>query len=258
MKTFLKLYEKLSILALTAILTPAFADDSNVVKLEHASSFYYSGGGFAGRDINIVVKVRNLAPDKTVTLIYNDNNTGWNELNIPFFSHHGNYDVFRLHQGASSFGGGIEFAIRYDVNGSTYWNNNDGLNHYLGTGDTTIIEDNVVLDTMTAGTSYSCPGYYGCTYITPISGDIFLENLSYHKNVGVRCSSDGMNWYNIPASYNYSRSGSNVEVWSYNGNHYSYGTYGVTPTIQCAAFYDGNWDNNFGQDFFVQDGETLN
>jgi hypothetical protein len=230
--------------------SPAFADDSDFVRLKSASSFFWSGAGQAGRAINVQVRVKNVGYSKHVYLHYNAGSSGWTDLELSYTSHHGNYDLFSYNTSFSSWTGEIEFAIRYEVNGQTYWNNNDGGNFHLGSDDDFIIEDAVALSRMDAD-GYHCAGWMGCSHATHLSGEIYVQNLYYDKSVGVRCSPDGVNWEDIPAAYVSSTSG-DVERWSFEHWDYVYQPGPEYPVYACAVFFDGFWDNNFSQDYQIQ------
>jgi hypothetical protein len=230
----------------------ALADDSDFVKLKSASSFYWSGAGQAGRAINIQVRVKNVGYTKHVYLHYSAGGSGWSDIELDFTSHHGNYDLFSYNTSFSNLTGDVEFAIRYEVNGQTYWNNNDGSNFLLSASDDFIIEGAVVLNHMDAN-GYNCAGWMGCSHATRLTGEIYLENLYYDKYVGVRCSPDGINWEDIPASYVTATSG-NVERWSFDHWDYVYQPGPEYPVYACAVFFDDFWDNNFTQDYQIQIG----
>lgn len=226
------------------------ADDSDFVKLKSASSFFWSGAGQAGRAINIQVRAKNVGYTKHVFLHYNAGDTGWQDMELAFASHHGNYDLFSYSTSFSNWPGAIDFAIRYEVDGATYWNNNDGANFLLAASDDFIIEGAVALNRMDAD-GYHCAGWMGCSHATHLSGEIYVENLYYDKNVGVRCSSDGLNWQDIEASYVGATSG-DVERWSFDHWDYVYQPGPEYPEYACAVFFDGFWDNNFTQDYRIQ------
>lgn len=226
------------------------ADDSDVVKLKSASSFFWSGAGQAGRAINIQVRVKNIGFTKNAYLHYNAGGTGWNEIELNFASHHGNYDLFTHSTSFSNWTGSVEFAIRYEVNGETYWNNNDNRNFHLGSGDDFIIENEVALRRMDAD-GYLCAGWMGCSHATHLSGEIYVENIYYDKVVGIRCSSDGVNWEDIEATY-LTPIGGGVERWNFDSWDYVYQPGSSYPVYACAVFFDSYWDNNFMQDYQIQ------
>ena len=229
------------------------ADDSDVVELKSASSFFWSGAGQAGRAITVRVRVKNIGYDKNVYLSYNAGGAGWQEVQLSFSSHHGNYDLFTYNTSFSNWTGSVDFAVRYEVNGESYWNNNDGQNYQIGAGDDFIIDEEVTLNRMDAN-GYRCAGWMGCTHATHLTGQIYVENLYYDKTVGVRCSSDGENWNDINATYT-GPVGSHVERWSFDSWDYAYAPGSDYPVYTCAVFFDDYWDNNFMQDYAIQNEE---
>lgn len=248
---YLRYSYTLFVLSLALLFTQqsSFADNSDVVKLKHAGSFYWSGAGSLGRAVNFAVRVKNIGYHKNVSIVYNNGGSGWNNLPLTFYSHHGNYDTFTYNNSFSPFTGNIEFAIKYEVNGNTYWNNNDGNNFLLPARDHTLIEGNVTLnEALVSG--YHCANWMGCTHATNFKGEIYVSNYTYHKNVGIAYSIDGGEWKSLNASYSRPISSGNLEIWGFDTWIYTSGD--KFPQIRFAVYFQPDWDNNFGQDYFIQ------
>jgi hypothetical protein len=102
------------------------------------------------------------------------------------------------------------------------------------------------------------PGTWNYT----LKGTIFLNNISYNKQVGFHVNING-NWIDLLASYSHSLltcEGKKVEVWEYNSNTLFTQSNLLAPlkTFQFAVFYHNldwdvwYWDNNYGQDYFLK------
>ncbi|GKX30921.1 glycogen-binding regulatory subunit of S/T protein phosphatase I [Vallitalea longa] len=93
------------------------------------------------------------------------------------------------------------------------------------------------------------------TYYT--TGYIYVNNLNSNKKVSVHYTYDGINWLDQPATYLKTlKNGS--EVWSYRTPDHPYAAMSRDCTYNCrfAIKYEVNgntyWDNNNGQDYFIQ------
>ncbi|QUH30305.1 carbohydrate-binding protein [Vallitalea guaymasensis] len=138
-----------------------------------------------------------------------------------------------------------KFAVKYEVDGNTYWDNNNGDNYFLQ--DTTMIYDapfvlskSVVMLDKDISTPHSLWGF------------IFLKNLAYDKKVIVRYTTD--NWatyHDLNAHYNW-KYDNDIELWSFDTMHdnspfpvNSSGEYAIGYTVDGVTY----WDNNFGDNY---------
>ena len=160
------------------------------------------------------------------------------------------------------------YALKYVVNGQTYWDNNGGKNYTIAADSGSFLPTASVYDG-----SYHPAVAVNCTappssYV--ISGNITLRNIAYAKAISIVYSTD--NWvtsHTTGATYSASfwlnylpvggiqvadSSASNpnqygFEEWSYNI------PIGTATSVQYAISYTVSgqtyWDNNFGQNYTV-------
>lgn len=208
------------------------------------------------------VEVLNLGYVKNVTIHYsNDNGSTWQDVAATYYKPtHGNYEAWKFVTPVKSVGmrsgASFDFAIKYQVNGQTYWDNNNGENYYVYTGyapGTTMAIGNggVALNDSTFRPDFSNPAVH------VLSGSVMLKNIDYNKVVKIRYSTDDWATYQ-EAALSYSstvwtyRPGnvgpSDLEYWTFSVNLPSSAT-----TVQFAISYTVNgttyWDNNFGDNY---------
>lgn len=85
------------------------------------------------------VEVENIAYDKNVTIHYSFDGNEWYDCAAEYYkSTYGNYEAWKFETSTRtpSYRGSItvEFAIKYEVNGETYWDNNNGQNYSIYAG----------------------------------------------------------------------------------------------------------------------------
>jgi hypothetical protein len=126
-----------------------------------------------------------------------------------------------------------------------HWDDNNGANYSLTPFSTALTGgNNVTLDSA----DLVFGGTPGASYVTGIFGEILLNNLSFHKNVGVRQSGDGwMSYLDISAGYSRSLGGS-LERWTFGRNitPQAFGRGEFAIYFQDRATGQEFWDNNFG------------
>lgn len=220
--------------------------------------------------VHMEALVANLGPTKTVYAHTLFSNGYW--LDIPFFYNRpaaNGMEVWTadVHGDLDTYGTMLTFALKYTVNGQTYWDNNNGANYK-------ITPDGGVL--LAAGINvYNGPYYPG----VPVNvgtdnvytGYVTVRNLAPAKQVKVVYTTDG--WATTQtASANYSpafwtafyTAGFPPTAISKVANPNAYGveewTYslpvGATATqLHYAISYTVNgqtyWDNNFGRNYSV-------
>ena len=178
---------------------------------------------------NIYIKVLNKAYDKDVTVHYTlgELNGVWEDAKATYVaSLDNNYDIFKVELGGF---GGLEYAIKYTVNGQTYWDNNNG-NNYTGS-------DNL-------GTAPMCvlrPDYNTLS--------VKLNNYGYSKKVTVHYTND--NWATTQTKdLSYSSTNDNgIEYWSTDFTRTSDTQYYITYTVNGQTYIDNNWGNNYNSSF---------
>lgn len=94
---------------------------------------YDTGFGCSGNCgfLDVSIKVKNIQYHKKVSIFYSENgSTQWSELPLQYarpLSH--GYEEWVIQQNFSKSGNTIEFAIKYEVGGQIYWDNNRGKNY---------------------------------------------------------------------------------------------------------------------------------
>ena len=244
-----------------ALSGPAAADPPPVrLKVAFGETYAVSGMTFSWTTIR--VKVQNIDYQKQVTMHYRAPGAStWQDHPLALIGHYGNYDVFG---GDGSTPVAEEFAIRYNVPGQEFWDSNDATDYQVATfqgavgGNVMLSEARAVVYVETGG-GYAIP-------VSRFQGQIYVQDSSYHKIVGVHWSRDGgATWQSTNATYGgkvtaVAGNVPEVEIWNFQ-----------TPTLtiedsavpyQFAVFYeqrndDNNatvathWDNNFTQDYFL-------
>lgn len=209
------------------------------------------------------IEVSNIAYTKQVVVRYMEKESGvWADVNATYVkSISGNKEIWTFKTPEKIFVGRwssaeYQFAVKYTVNGVTYWDNNDGKDYKVGTGtysaSPAMVLGRSAVQLKTA--SYSSLS----TTKGLLSGMIVLKNLAYTKTVQVQFSTN--NWkssFTRNAVYGgaYVASGPNggtatgLEYWNFSATNalpagknlkirVKYTVNGVTYT-----------DNNFGSDY---------
>lgn len=202
----------------------ASAASASPVQLNYAQANICDGVYLYQGDIS----VQNLAYNKQVSIHYTLDDQTWQDCAATYAKDDQNnpgYEVwsFNLASNGAAIG---KFEVKYVVNGTTYYDNNNGNYYYFGR-DVVLLGKDVVK--VAFGETYS---------------GIFVQNLGYTKEVGVRYSTDNWATYkDVDATYTGSEN-SNVDAFSF-------------PTVpsgaQYVVYYKVNgvtyWDNNYGANY---------
>ncbi|MFC5704108.1 VWA domain-containing protein [Cohnella faecalis] len=188
------------------------------------------------------VEVANLAYQKQVYIHYKTNNGQWSDIPAAYAGKtEGNLEAWTFKQIIADTTSPVQFAIKYVVNGQTYWDNNNNQDYRIGGSsapDRILAKSFVALDNAGYGPMNS------------FSGRIYLKNIAYSKQVKIRYSTD--NWASYleqPAAYAgmLPNSNNSLEYWDFNVNLPSH-----AGDVKFAIAYMVNgvtyWDNNFKQD----------
>jgi hypothetical protein len=162
-------------------------------RLKYVKSETFSpGGGITGViATTISAKVKNLGFAKEVAVRYREPGGNWSERSLGWEENFSDYDLFSLNDNSVLL---TEFALRYTVNGQTFWDNNSGGNYRLDTLHPNTAGGNVALNLATARQGTEAGG--GFVFTTSwVEGEIYVNNLSYNKQVGIRLSSNGWGSY---------------------------------------------------------------
>ncbi len=229
-----------------------------MVRLQYATAQAFSVGGVSYSYLYAKVKVKNIAYHKEVVVHYNSYG-GWLDQALSWQTNYGNYDIFQDNVANTS-----EFVIRYTSDGATYWDNNFGANYTIS-NFRNVVGGNVMLNQATARIGMEAGG--GFTFTTSwIEGNIYVNNLSYNKQVGIRFSADGgVNWENSNGSYQglitegtYATT-LGAEVWHFKTPTYNYNA--ASNVFLFAVYYHNldsgqwYWDTNFGQNYMLNKAE---
>lgn len=253
----MKVTTRLKPLALAAIALAALAGHAqaaNEVKLIKGGSVVSSYRGQTWYSDRFEAVVDNLAHAKRVSIYYKTLDNAWHEHELSFNrSVAGNKEVWTSLGGATYLANAtdpIEFAVKYQVNGQTYWDNNNGSNYRLKKNNGNILAHTAVYNNYFASINVSSGSIYGSVTVT---------NFAPNKQVTVFYSTDGWkttkqaNAYFDP--YYWFGQYSSVP----NPNHQGFEEWryaldvGTASKVEYAIKYTVNnstyWDNNFGSNY---------
>lgn len=217
-----------------------FADELPPVQLYYSASV--SDSAELGHCVGYIA-VKNLGYDKKVTVHYNTpaSSTVWSDIDATYVGTNASdgYEIWRF-ETPTTYSldglGDIQYAIRYEVNGQTYWDNNNGKNYQ--TNDFTASRPHVISTVK----SYENNQQFLNVYIgTKKSVSPDAVRLRYTED----------NW----ATY------SDVDAVSTNEVFYNYDTncwvakipISSGKQVQFSAYYELNgnqyWDNNLGSNY---------
>jgi hypothetical protein len=228
----------------------------NPVRLKYIESANFSpGGGITGvNNTKITAKVKNIAFAKDVVIHYAQSDGSWVQRPLGWQKNFLDYDLFALTDNSFIT---TEFVVRYTVNGETFWDNNDGANYHVDSMRPNTVGGIVILNKATARRGSQAGG--GFVFTTSwVEGEIFVKNLSFQKQVGIRLSADGgATFHDTNASFNgnvpVAVGLSQVEIWKFKTPELNLDQ--STANFQLAVFYNNLdtgewfWDNNFDQDY---------
>jgi hypothetical protein len=224
------------------------------VRLHIAAFGGFAGGGVEGEFSNITARVQNIGFNKDVALYYKDNGD-WTEVPMSWKSNFGDYDVFFVSVPKLV----EEFVLRYTIGGVIFWDNDEGRNYHFG-GRAVVVGGNVSLSKATARQGTEAGG--GFVFETSwVEGEVYVNNLSPVKEVGVRLSADGgATWQEVDATFAGPAAGngaafdsSTAELWKFKSPELSFNP--AASEFRFAVYYRNVptdelfWDNNFVQDY---------
>lgn len=242
----------ITIIGLMAILAgSALAANVQLLHAKGLDSYSYSSSTAYGRMAG-AIEVANLGYYKTVLVVYSVRGSGvWKNARAFYFnSTKNNTEIWKFETPETAFsarlGVDFQFAVKYTVNGQTYWDNNSNKDYFVGVGarklyaDFTLGGSNVFL--------FSATSYKNMDNSAVVNGKIALKNLAYSKTVKVVYSYD--NWATTKTAYAaYMQPvGSSCEYWAFSMNIPA-GKNNVRFAISYTANGLTYWDNNFGYDY---------
>ncbi|CAH1209723.1 hypothetical protein PAECIP111893_03107 [Paenibacillus plantiphilus] len=250
MKSMKKILFSIIMLTLVfgAILSSSAFAAGNEVKLLDSTITKGSYGfvGFRGD-----IEVENLGPTKTVQVHYTTDNVNWYNTYASYVGPTGStHEKWSFSISTNAFTTDhaelkgmsfIKFALRYDVNGSTYWDNNGSLDYYntfpfAGTISTILGKPNVL---NSFGYATSGGSFYG---------KINVKNLAPTKVVKVLYTTN--NWATTQTGYatfgafiNYANE---VEYWDFNFSVSGTSVkYKIEYTVGGSTYIDDNYGYNY-------------
>lgn len=189
------------------------------------------------------VEVENIGLDKTVTIHYSTDGTNWADVQAEYFkATQGNYEAWKFKVPSVSVGmrgsATIQFAIKYEVNGQTYWDSNSGANYVVKAGYNVTAQ----YDFGNGGITH----WYDSVLSEGIQIETQLKNLGFNKDVRVRYTTDDWATYQeAEGKYVRTLDGSNIEHWSILVPTTEPFEYAISYTVNGTTY----WDNNFGANY---------
>jgi Carbohydrate/starch-binding module (family 21) len=231
------------------------------VRLHVAAFGGFAGGGVEGEFSNITSRVQNIGFTKDVALHYKRTNSNWAQVPMSWKSNFGDYDVFFASEPKLI----EEFVLRHTIGGVIFWDNDEGRNYHFG-GHAVVVGGNVSLSKATARQGTEAGG--GFVFETSwLEGELYVNNLSPVKEVGIRLSADGgATWEDVNGTFAGPAAGlgaafdsSTAELWKFKSQELNFNP--AASEFRFAVFYrnlptgEVFWDNNFGQDYKVSKAE---
>lgn len=168
------------------------SSNSNVVlKKAWTSASYYHGMGSEERDF--YVEVKNIGFEKNVKAVNEDVNGDWIEIELSYVKSlsNGNELWSGSYKFTNSYPNGNtrlsnEFAICYEVNGETYWDNNNGNNYSMTYCDGSLFGP---LTNVSVDEDMTYISQYGNTFYLYVD----VKNIAFNKSVKVVYTTDDWN-----------------------------------------------------------------
>ncbi|TAA46938.1 carbohydrate-binding protein [Corallincola spongiicola] len=244
------------------------------VDLIKGSSILHSRYGYNWQSFSFDIRVDNLTFDKKVSIHYRDSDGIWYDRPAVFAGSIDNsqelwqagWERVTSSPYEKKEPLELEYVIKYEVDGTTYWDNNDGQNYRLFVGEGEQITTPVYAD-FSVASKPSVYNYNGQETKVPGSFrvSLFLQNLGYAKEVKIHYSYD--NWattyvgdavfqaqrYLGYASIHYPND-YGTEYWAFTtrgdeaqDSSATQVDYAISYTVNGETY----WDNNFGNNYQV-------
>lgn len=243
--------------SLVVVLSAALgsAEAAEPVKLLMArANHHWDGAAVEG-----YVEVLNLAYAKKVTAVYRVEASAWTEAPATYVgATHDNLEAWRFDTEGVQLGykqsATVEFALRYEVAGRTFWDNNAGRNYRIGFGYDPLTRSFLLgsgrVQVSWAGVYSSMTGE-GAFTSKSVRGSALVKNLAREKHVRVVYSVDDWKTKAV-AEADFSRIDSpGVDVWTFEVA-LPPATSQVEFAVQVEQDGETAWDNNFGVNYSLQ------
>lgn len=211
---------------------------------------YYKAEGF--------IEVNNLAYDKTVTVVYARASSyealyygepTWQETEATYHANTINnreawkFETETVNTGYRGYSY-YRFAIKYEVNGQTYWDNNNGQDYWMYSGK---VSDPYPYNALgSAGVALNGSNTYSSNRLTC---SLMVKNLAYNKDVKVRYTTDNWATYSdVSASYQRTAGPDGIEYWTAQTPYIASGTtveYAISYTVNGVTYWDNNFNSNY-------------
>ncbi len=213
------------------------------------------------------VELSNLGFNKKVFVHHKLQDGSWKDFALAYQKNIGNNaEMWVLEMDLSTnFGStvqppqlGNEFAIRYEVNGQVFWDNNGGTNYKMGQSDGMYLQPGLHISNDSKDSYFA---YYPNATSSTFNVVADIRNLAYDKKVNVVYTTDGWKTVNkapLQFTYNYAiGSGSSIISPNIFGIERWRTTISIKPIsasrVEYALSYNVNgteyWDNNFGLNY---------
>lgn len=207
-----------------------------------------------------IVEVKNLSYNKTVVVHQELNNGQWEDISLTFSSTtNTGTEIWKTTTVKTIYGNnpspttayGEKVAVKYQTNGQTYWDNNNGNNYFIANFNRHASSSFLYLNqAFTISQSNASFYSYAANSFVNITAEI--RNIAYAKEVTMVYSTD--NWattHNYPLNYDSTtyiiNDSPEYERWSASFS------IPIATKVNYALSYKVNgityWDNNFGQNY---------
>lgn len=250
----------ISMLVIGSIFITSKVHAENEVRMQKAFSAVSSYRGSVWQESYAEIVVKNLAYKKNVLVHIEDCRGEWKDIPGYFYrAINHEYEVWRvdrLHRFFPIQQTGQEicdlnFAIKYEVDGKTYWDNNRGYDYQLKADEGIYLTDHVTLDK-------AYLSQWNNQDNSSFSGGVFLANYGYQKEITIvytvdnwstinRVNADYSSRYYYGYSSTLSPNDAGFEYWRF------YTVIPKTTSIEYYIEYKVNgeifYDNNFGENY---------
>jgi Carbohydrate/starch-binding module (family 21) len=211
------------------------------------------GGCYTYQYRDYVVEVFNVTPNKLITVHQQLSNGQWEDFNLTYnLTTSTGTEIWKgsfvESQHAPVYKFGEEIAVKYEVNGQTYWDNNNGANYKLtnmGNNSSSVFMNNEF--NILGVTNYLSSDIYGNSNLYLI---VDVRNIAFAKEVKIVYTTN--NWTTT-----------NTKAFLYNpaentGRNPDFERWSIefqipAKTVTYALSYKVNgqtyWDNNFGKNY---------
>ncbi|QUH28585.1 carbohydrate-binding protein [Vallitalea guaymasensis] len=222
------------------------AADNDNVQLYYADiGGYYGNGGYwaTGK-----IAVKDLGENKNVVVHYTTDGDTWFDVSATYLKKSTDgYDIYTFKTPMVEWNGfyyykyNWTFAIKYEVNGNTYWDNNYGQNYSVNISNFEYCQ-NIVLGKCKLLSESS---YKDVNNI--FRGNVMVKDYNPNKIVTIRYTTDSWKTHKDVRAYKSSyQPYSDMELWTFDINEDA-GVYEYA--IKCEINGQTYWDNNFGDNY---------